>query len=232
MLFSTRVIVRLLGPNLKILAGPLIIITVVLLLSLLVGKNGFSQVSRLLKEENEARVAESALQDKLAVLREVEGESNGADATVIALPKGNPAALVISNLRLLSKEKEITFEEFSASSTQKKETFSNMTLDLSTSNKDYFAFVGFIKDFQDYAPITSLNSLEASYNKDRDLFSGDLELVFYWSPLPRVIPKITDPIVRLSGDEEEVLAKLTELKRPLFVNLDAVAPKERETPFN
>ena len=227
-------ITRRLGPDIKILSGPIIVIIMVISLSVVVFKNAYSQVRVKLRQYNEAKQSEVALNEKLNILREVRvGVLDQADATLIALPSENPAALIVSNLRTSASEKVITIKELKIVGLREDEDIKNMEIKVSTENQEFPSFVSFLKDLVNSAPIQSVKSLEVQKRSIGDnLFSGELEINVYWANLPITLPELTLPIQELTSDQQLVLVKMQSLKKPVFTTLPPQVPKERPNPFN
>ncbi|KKR30701.1 hypothetical protein A2715_01635 [Candidatus Woesebacteria bacterium RIFCSPHIGHO2_01_FULL_39_32] len=227
-------ITRRLGPDIKILFGPTIVIIMVILLSVVVFKNGYSQVRVKLTQHNEAKQSEATLNEKLNILREVRvGVLDQADATLIALPTENPAALIVSNLRTSASEKAIVIKELKIVGLGEDEDIKNMEIKVSTENQEFPSYVSFLKDLVNSAPIQSVKSLNVQkHSVGENLFSGELEINIFWANLPVTLPELTVPIQELTDDQKLVLAKMQSLKKPVFTNLTPSTPKDRPNPFN
>ncbi len=222
---------RKLGPNLKILLIPLLVIAVVAFLAIYLFKVGYAKVNKQISDYKENTVILANLKNKLSIIKESKDTVlPNTDMTLVALPAKNPVVLVFSQIKTISKEKEIDVREISFSIEKGEKDVNSVTTKISVSADTLDSLLSFLTEISKIAPVSVLKS--ANLRSFQGEFSLGLELISYWSLLPTSIPAITQPIVDLTQGEKELLEKILILKTPSFVVLEPQLPSERTQPFN
>lgn len=66
----------------------------------------------------------------------------------------------------------------------------------------------FLAKISKTSPLLAIKSL--TLNSSGGNFSADLEMVFYWQPLPSFLGKVSDPLATLTGVEEKTLKEISQ----------------------
>ncbi len=224
---------RMLGLNIRILFGPLLMISIIAVLFVYLLMFGLKKVSSEISAYNELNNDISVFRKKLSSLQEIkEGIVDQADKTVIALPNRNSAIFTLSQIESLAQESNITLNSIRFTQISQKDGINSMGLKLSITGSDVQSVFDFIKKLYDIAPITTISSGNLSGTESAGEISAGFDMLIYWSDFPTQIPPISAPLVELSDKEKELLSKVNNLKSPLFVILEPQPPAERSQPFN
>lgn len=220
-----------LRPNIRVLALPLFLISLLFILALVVFKNGFTRISSQIKELQQARVKENILQEKVDRLQQVrEVVLSQADLTVVALPKKNPAILMFVQLNSSAAEQSLILLGKEAKSLVETGTdLSRMEIKFETEG-EISQIISFLKNIKTFAPLSTIEQVQME--SEGGLLTVEVRLWVYWAGFPEKLPPLTQPIRTLTEQEEQVYAIISELTKPEFVELAPSGPSEREDPFN
>ena len=222
---------KLFGPNVKALVGPAALILVLVALFVYAAKTGYSQISLRLKELRSAQKEEAVLEQKLEILREIEeGILAQTDVSLVAMPDRNPALWMIAQLKDSAEASSLLLFDNTLKSESKDET-GLAKMDLGTTAQGNFdSVMSFLKSINSLAPVSTIERVEVV--QDEGVASAKIQLSVYWADFPTKIPPLAEPIYRLTAQQEEVLTKISRLKRPIFTVLQPGKPSARENPFN
>ncbi|MFV1917393.1 MAG: hypothetical protein ACC618_02865, partial [Patescibacteria group bacterium] len=188
-----------LAPNIRILIVPAVVVSTMVVLVIVAFHQGFSRISSQLKELEEAKKIESVLQEKVDLLRQLEGEVlSQADISLIAMPEKNPSILTFSQLTSLATEKGLEITERKARPKfQEKSALSTMRISYSfEGNIDQI--VDFLQAIKTYAPVTTVGKVDIEL---KEVLTGEVSLTVYWGDFPKELPALTEPIKNLDTKE-------------------------------
>jgi len=221
-------------PNVKVLLVPVLMNLILIILFAFSIQNIYSRAILERKKLTEQEKRIEVLKTKLDLLKEVQDkvleESNSA---VVAIPKSDIALLKMYQISLLAKKYGVTVTEKTASSLEPAEgDKAVLGVFRFTVTGDFGNTLSFLENLEKVAPISVLNDI--SIDKQEELVSMKANISSFWSPLPKQIPSLTEPINRLSNQEQEILTKISTLENPTFseTGLSPSGPYTREDPFN
>lgn len=217
-------------PNLRVLILPSMLLAILVILTTIVFKNGITRISAQLKNLEDSKKTENILQEKVAVLRRIEGVVlNQADITALAIPEKNPGVLMLSQISQKAESSGLTVVDKKTSSIPKPIAgMSSMKL-IVILEGELSTMVNLAKDIKELAPLSTINVVRV--NKERKILSMEVDMAVYWGDFPTLLPPLTEPIKTLSQNEEMMVSDLGKLEKPAFVELEASAPVARENPF-
>jgi hypothetical protein len=64
-----------------------------------------------------------------------------------------------------------------------------------------------------------------------DVWSGSVDISFYWSDFPTTLPAIDKPLNELTIEENNLIGVISGYKKPLFTELQPDESRERPRPF-
>ena len=213
------------SPDTRILLLPvlyLVILIIVLIISLRIG---YTKIKSQKVSLASLKKMENVLKEKEATLREFQDMASKyvTDANV-ALPQKNPILFVISQMKNLSNEKLLVLENFSLG----KGTSESIKVSFSIYG-DLEQLVSFTRDTQNLSPVTTLNQVKIAFADEMATF--DTSLNTFWAPYPEKIPSVSEPIVKLTSEENETLKSLSSLIPPAFSVTSPTGPYPRVSPF-
>ena len=224
---------RLIGPSIKVLAGPVLIICVVIVLSVVVIKTGYKQINLQLENLKSSQKTEKILEDKIFILRQIqEGVLEYRNISVNALPEKNPASVIVSQLKAFSKTSLIPLDKIQLSGGfSSKDSLSKGKLNIEAEGvEEVSVLIDFINTLSKTLPLLTIDQVEMDgFGKELSL---KLTASYYWSVFPTQLPPITEPIKDLLPNERVLLSELSDFTRPSFTVLQPSSSRERTNPFN
>jgi hypothetical protein len=196
-------------------------LVIVIILFILVGKFGISQVSNLRLKINEAKKTQSLLTEKLDLLRSISVISpDSADLVVFALPKSNPTLQVMSQIEILASENSVTLTEMRSSSANSDSDRLSVTTSFNiTGTRD--TIVAFIKGIDGIAPLTFVEKMSLTENAGLNV--AEVSVKTYYAPLPKTIPTVTQSIADLSPSEMDLFNQISQLSQPLVGEVTTIS---------
>ena len=219
-----------LRPNLRILITPLLLAIIILFLGIFIVKNGMERITIKLEELDNLESTVITLQEKVDILREIEGIIlSHADTSVVAVPQDNSTLIMLTHLSSVANEKLVQIINKKTQSQQiGEEGLASAKININTTS-DFNSILDYLMNLDDLAPLSTIDEVDMSKNGENT--SGNLALSVYWGDFPTRIPAITEPIINLTAEEEDLINRLAKLKRPDFIELVPTAPTNRENPF-
>lgn len=217
-------------PNIRVLVIPTFLIGMLIILTLVVFKNGFTRISFQLKKLKEAERTENMLKQKVDVLENLKGVVlDKAEVSVIALPEKNPTMFMFAQLRNSADKYLLTILDREARGMYSPEgDLSKMELRFRVRG-DHSNIIDFLREIKDLAPLSTVE--EVSISIKGNLSEAEVTLFVYWGDFPEKIPPLTEPVRALTEQEEEAYQKIAKLTKPEFIELNPVEKTDRENPF-
>jgi hypothetical protein len=225
---------RLIGPSIKILIGPVLIICMMIVLSFVSIKTGYKQINLQLENLRSYQKTERILEEKIFILRQIqEGVLEYTNTSVSALPEKNPAPVIISQLKTFSANSSIFLDkiQLGGGASASEDGVFKGKLEIEAENvEEAVMLVSFINTLSKILPLLTIDQVEM------DGFGEELSLKltasYYWSTFPTQLPPITEPIKDLLPNERVLLSELSGFLKPSFTVLQPSSPRERINPFN
>ena len=220
----------LLPPNIEVMVVPIILITVLIILSFFAAKIGISRANSQRGKLAAAQRNETIFKQKQEVLQEVQGEVLSlADLSTSAVPNKNPALAVISQLKILASSRSVVLSNLqvgSKSGTEKGMSRVDIGFDV---DGDFSSVLDFLQDTSKIAPISQIEKIEI--NQTVGVTRANTTLVSFWAPFPKKLPPLTEPAKDLSAEELSLISSLSELTPPVFLEITPSTPSVRADPF-
>jgi hypothetical protein len=197
---------------------------------LLIGGNiAYSQISSLMNKISSAEKDQITLTQKLKLLSTVSDiAAQGAGAATSALPDGNPALVVVSQLKSLASSRGIVLSSMKSAAGSESGSVSSVTISF-TAEGSRDAIFSFLKDISQIAPLTSVGSV--GINEEAGVDSATISLTSYWAPFPKTIPPINQAITDLNASEKQTLSDINNLIQPTFAQIVPVKGNANPNPF-
>lgn len=192
--------------------APLII---VIILFVIVGKFGISQVTDLRVKINDAKKTQSTLSEKLKILKSLSQTAvSSADSVTFALPKSNPSLQIMSQLKLLASNNLLVLSDIRASiSSGDSSNLSSVTTSFNVTGPRE-QIISFIKSIDSIAPITLVDKMQLS--EDKGVNIANISTRTYWAEFPSTIPTVTQSVTDLTVSEKDLLTQISNLTFPSF----------------
>jgi hypothetical protein len=221
---------NLVPPNIEVMMVPIILVTVLIILSVLAAKIGISKVNLQREKLAVAQKNETIFKQKQEILQEVQGEVLSlADLSASAVPNKNPALAVISQLKNLASSRSVVLSNLqvgSKSGTEKGISKVDIGFDI---DGDFSSVLDFLQDTSKIAPISQIEKIEISQSVG--VTRASTTLVSFWAPFPKKLPPLTEPAKDLSAEELSLIRSLSEFIPPVFLEIAPLAPSARADPF-
>lgn len=216
--------------NIEVMVVPIVLITVLIILSILVAKIGISKVNSQREKLTVAQRDEVIFKQKQEILQEVQGEVLSlADLSASAVPNKNPALAVISQLKNLASSKSVILSNLqvgSKSGVGKEMSKVDISFDV---DGDFSSVLDFLQDTNKIAPISQIEKIEI--NQAVGATRASTAMVSFWAPFPKKLPPLTEPAEDLSTEELSLIRSLSELTPPTFLEITPSVPSARADPF-
>lgn len=221
---------KVIPANVQLFLVPLGLLVVLIILSVLAVKIGFSRIGAQREELSAARKNESILSQKESVLSSVQGTIPTYVKTVAAsLPEKNPALSMTSQLRSLALTNQLILENIKVGSSVTTGELSAVDISFSLEGA-VPQVVSYLNSIKDMAPVSTVE--KAKINQSSLGTRADVTVKVYFSPFPTKLPSLTEPVKELSQEEKGTLLKLSALSLPIFTELQAQPGTLRENPFD
>lgn len=206
--------------NLRVIVVPLGTLLAAIVIFVLAGNFIFGKITTLLADNDAAQRSKAVLRDKLSSLQSTQGQvSDYAQSLSTALPGDNTALVITSQLKSIAAENSLTLENFAVGPEVKDQSISHVdvTFDASGPSQNIF---NFIDETQTLAPINKVERLKLSgAGGGSSTGRGNIVVSSYWASFPTQIPAVSDPLQKITPDEQTMLQALSSLKQPQFLDL-------------
>lgn len=225
-------VIILLPARYRPLVLPLISLSLVVLLTLTLGRFIFDGVVKVRKDIEELGSKNKTLESKLTVLQslqkdELEGQVKTA---LLAVPSENPILFALSTVRNLAQESAISMSNFRIGEKQEQQGGSERDIEMSFSLSGIAPSVfSFIKTIQNAAPLMRITGFSASSVPGG--FSANISVSSSWQSLPAELGKTESPIEGINSAEAQLLQKLAKLRKPPIGEISVSSPVGKENPF-
>ncbi len=203
---------------------------VIVVLFVVVGKFGVSQVIGLRSQISDTQTAQTILTEKLSILQSLSQSSVDNVASVTAaLPGTNPSLISIYQLKRIAAKNGINIADIKAGSSAvdtSNLSFVNTSF-VATGTKEGVMF--FLNDIEVLAPITKIDKVKISETGGIETLTMNTKS--YWSPFPKTIPNVTQATSDLSSSEKQTLTQINSLLQPPFTSLLPTSGGNNTTPF-
>ena len=191
---------------------------IVIILFVIVGKFGVSQVLGLRSKIVSAQKTEKILTQKLDLLKTLSGDAvSKANAATSALPDANPSLTMISQLKAVAVANGVVMSDIKAAGGVTNSTDvnqANISFSLDGTRDQIFSFLTAVADI---SPITLVNSVKET--ETGGSVKADVSVKSFWAAFPKTIPSITEPIADFTAAEKGILAKVAGLTQPTFTEV-------------
>ena len=223
---------KAMSANTKIVAWPAMLMVILVVLFIVVAKTGIGKVLSLRKEIKESRELDVSLSQKLSILQtSQESALPLADLSVVAIPPDNPALTIISEMKKLAADKDITLGGVEAKETSGDETtsVSNVEIDF-TLDGQAGAIFDYLKTLKGLSPLLTIHEVKIS--KETTNTHAQVAIAGYFAPFPEVLPSISSPLNELTAEEKDILARISSFTQPTFTEISPSGPYQRSDLFN
>jgi len=217
--------------NIKIIIASVAPLLIVLILFLVVGNFGLSQVRGIMSKISDAGKTQNILTEKLNLLQAVSTTlGNAPDVATTALPSANSALTAISQLKNLGFSNSIVLTNVKAGSE---------TVDPSGLSKVDITFeiagprsqiVAFVKSIPGVAPVILVDSVKL--NESQGTARATIGVKTFWAPLPATLPTVSTALTDLTADEKKTLTTISSLTQPVFLVLPPASGGGKADPFS
>ena len=206
----------------KIIINAVLPLVIAVLLFIVTGIYGISKISETITLVKSAENDQATLTQKLNLLETLsKSVAVGVDTVTTALPSDDSTLTSITQLQVLAVTSGVVLSNISSTGVQG----DTLGLNESTISFDIDGPMpqinSFLTNIQSIAPILVLDS--AIIKQKDSAMSAKVTVRSFWSPLPKTIPAVTEPITDLTDADKAVLAKVTNLTQPTFVTAGSVS---------
>lgn len=211
---------------------PLITLLILLLLTVTLGR---AIVGRLLGTR--ASIAQLQKEGELLVVKLDALSALGQDelartsqSAVAAIPSESSTLFALAAIRELALSRGLDVSNLRVAEIPDLEKGGVKAVELNFDTQGgFFQTLGFLNDLGGSAPLMRVSKAKFSVSASSSLTK--FTVVSAWGSLPKTVGKVTDPLQTLTSSEQEVLGRLTSLRRLSGVQTEAAPPQGRTNPF-
>lgn len=210
---------------------PLISLSAIILLTFTLGRFIFGRIIEVRKDTEELGTKNRMLESKLTTLSGLEAGKLEQEikTAVLAVPADNPSIFALSTIRSIAQESGLAISNFRVGEKQEGEgSDRNIEMGFSLQGSGFSVF-SFVKTLQNAAPLMRVTGFDVSVSGSE--FSANISLLSSWRSLPKELGKTESPLEAISQAEQELLQKLSQLRKSLIGEVSASAPAGKEDPF-
>jgi hypothetical protein len=204
--------------DIEILIVPLGIIFMVIVLMIISIKIIFDKISALNQELSDNQKTENMLKLKLTSLQAVDPALvNQSEISTLALPGSNSALDAVSQIRNQAKITNVVISNLSSNNLGSPPGTNVNSTELNfNADGNFIDIANFINKIKNSTPINRFDTIKISSQNSISNSSYRLSAIMFvfWSPLPKTIPAITEPLEKLDPEETKVLSQISILQRP------------------
>lgn len=215
----------------KPFALPVLILISILVLSLTIGRYAWEKIVQeqatisSLQVNNAKLLAKKEMltsQDKKALLIKVQAAVDAIPAEISALP-------TLASLKFLANQTGVAVTDFRITERKDKKSETSYLEMIVSFEGEITPTLTFLNELKNMAPL--VGTIEISSTAQGGSARSRVTLNSVWSPLPKELGKPDSPIEPLSKADEEVSAKLLQLKKPNSKVAEGSVPQGRANPF-
>ena len=224
---------KIYSPDIQVLAGPLVLLVLFGFLTIVLVKNGYSQITTQLDNLKKASQAEERLESKLSTLKRINTSFDGSSSDIlVALPEDNPGIQLIAQLKQYAADNTIPLNKIEMKGlADVSDTLTKIQIISEFELVDYNSAISFLRSFQLSSPISSLDSFKVE-TIEGGILIAEAEISVYWSKLPTELPPLTEPVKEFTSEELALLGEVSSLLQPQFTIIPPSVPSQRENLFN
>ncbi len=211
--------------DIEILFAPLGVLLLVIIIMGVSAKVIFDNIARLNQDLANNQKTENMLKLKLTSLQTVDPNlSTQSEAVIFALPGSNSVLDAVSQV-----QNQATGLHLGVSNIDSENGVSVPGSEINSSDLtfnadgDFQSITSFIDNIKKSTPISIFDTIKITNQSQsgNNTFRLTATLTSYWALLPKTIPAITEPIEKLTVDENKILNQISSLTEP--VNLPGSA---------
>jgi len=219
-------------PSLTPLFRPLAVLATLIIANLMLFRFGYPLVSGQLEELSEKKELTSSLEAKVQVLSDIDPAiSSNNESLIQALPSKNPALFMLNQIDLLVNDMALTLEDTSVGSELKpNKDMSQVLISATVGASSPGELINFASRLSEYSPLNTVQSVQIKQAQGN--YSSVVETYIFWSELPTVIGLTTQPVSRLTSQEQDIVKEINLLQKPRFETITPQNELPRINPFN
>lgn len=228
--------------NIKTVFIPLTMIIVLAILFVILYVQGYKRIIsyydqyKILQKENDA------LSLKLEDLKKLDTSLlNKSETVIMALPSSNNSSIALSNIKNIisdnrSEVTKVNLKVNETENTEKKETeqeskekLSYADVSIEMTSLDFQSIISIFDKIYSSLPLITIKSAE--FTQEKDQVRGKITFNNYWSELPTLMPKISEPIDSLNDENLGLLNEISGYQIPQASIFDPTRDDLRINPF-
>lgn len=216
--------------NLRVISVPAAALIGVILVFILAGNFVWGKINSLLDDYGQAQKEQATLKDKLSSLQNNQSQiSDFAQSLIAALPDGNSSLALISQLKSVAQTNNLTVQNIEGGAEISESGLSHVDIsfDVQGANLPIFNLLDSSKTI---APLNKVTRFKLTTSGSGSL--ANITVRSYWAGLPTKIPAVSDPLQKITPEEQTTLQGLSSLRQPQFVELTPSQGGNRTNPFS
>lgn len=207
--------------DLKKIAFPLLILLGIIIAGVFLVNALLGRIQSVKNETATAQKENTALQVKLSTLQET--QDNGlidSQELFNAFPTQNPSSAAVSQIKRIASDFGVSLGQVQTSVAASKNTnIEKVEVSLSAEG-NLTGILNFFGAIPKFAPLSSLKNIKLVNTAGTIKATGNV--TYYWSDVPKELPKISEAITSFTEDEVKIITFLNSLTNPNLGTVDFV----------
>ena len=215
--------------NIKLIIKSVAPLTIVLILFVLVGNFGISNIKQVNTEINSAKRDNNVLSQKASLLSSISNTlGNSPNVATTAIPVNNSSLMALSQVRNLASQNQLSVTNIKSGPSAGAGGISKIVITFEADGTiDQIG--SFLQSLSTIAPITSLDGVKIAQGSRG--VTANISISTFWAPAPTSLPAVSQSVNDLTSDEKTVLARVATLTQPIFSEVTPVVSTGRSDPF-
>lgn len=220
----------LLPAKYKALGMLTVTITLVVALSLTIGKAAFDQVMNLRNEIATLSQENQVLQSKSQVLSSVDQNelSRQAQSSLLAVPSDTPSLPTLLSLRTIAVRSGVVISDFKVSEKKEKGQDKGIEIQISVGGS-LPGVLGFLDEIKNYPPVMRVVNANISYTPTGSLARITIDSLY--APVPADLGKVQSPLEALKATDLEIVKEFEEFNQFTGTTVVPAASVGKTNPF-
>lgn len=220
-------------PNLKLVLAPTLTIIFMSFIFFYLINYYVPQIKLKYSKLNESKIMVNTLTERVELLKVFRDGvlDDKSEQIYTVLPDKNSSAFLITQLRqdLERENLKLSSVDVVAESGENDIKKTSVTYEFESDN--FTKPLALALALKDTAPVSTVEEIKVTKDVSNKI-NTELKTFIYWADLPESLPSLSEPVVKLSNEDQQILDRVLRYR---FPSLDDVRPElnaSRKNPFN
>lgn len=220
-------------PTLKLVLGPTLTVVAISVLFFYLINFSYPIITGKLTEISEGKKTENTLSERVELLKIFrEGIlDDKSEEIYTVLPDENSSAVLISQFKEDLDRESLRLSSVEVVGEKEGTEIFKMKVVYKFSTDDFNKPLSVALALKETAPLTTVDKIKAAKDVNNSI-NAEVTTSIYWSALPDKLPSLTEPVVKISEEDQQVLDRVLRYRYPRENKLNPEINNLRNNPFN